>query len=600
MKLKYILAGLILSSASVASAQLTGNVSVEGEYAPIVIETERLNSYPKTYRFELPAANVEYDFTGIVTDFKPSLLSMGVTGRLTDWPWRKRNGFVDFRMGSWLDTRLDAGWAIRSDTRQSLNASLQFNSSSLYRMSGVPESFTLPSHKKLYDGQIGLQYYRLFNREGILKAEFDYRLAYFNYYGTTVPHQLAPSGITVPTQTMNRINAGISYKSTPSQISGWHAEAGVSYLGYRRLYGPVMTGEKMRGDKETHINAEGGYNFNFGDINAIAVDAGGDFLFYSKPQDVIASMGVTSKSRNYGIVSLKPSYRLAKDNLSLLAGVDLTVGYDAMGYEPDDAKFYISPDIKFEYNFPSGVGLSLSATGGVTPTTLAMREKFDRYQMPYILWTKPIYSPVDARMGVNIGPFSGFSSSFGFRYAIARNTPVGGWYQQLLGSFPSTGDRFMNYITTPNRQAVNLSGFSVDLGVKYCFGNLVEAEFKGSYTPQSAEDGIFNGFDRPRWTLSAKAGANPIKKLNIELGYDYRGVRNCYAWGPQLYPGIEPPLEAYRLPDITDLNAKVTYSLLDNLDIYCKGENLLNRRVDLLPGLQSEGILIQGGIYWEF
>ena len=88
-----------------------------------------------------------------------------------------------------------------------------------------------------------------------------------------------------------------------------------------------------------------------------------------------------------------------------------------------------------------------------------------------------------------------------------------------------------------------------------------------------------------------------MKRLALEVGYGYRGVRNCYA----LVAGESGlSLTGWRLPDITDLNAKVTFSLLKNLDIYCKGENLINRHVDLLPGIQSEGIVISGGFYLEF
>ena len=74
-------------------------------------------------------------------------------------------------------------------------------------------------------------------------------------------------------------------------------------------------------------------------------------------------------------------------------------------------------------------------------------------------------------------------------------------------------------------------------------------------------------------------------------------MRKCYDWSPF---SIGRELTAYRLKDISDLNLKISYGLLDNLDIYCRLDNMLNRRVDLLPGLQSEGIIISGGIYWEF
>ena len=219
--------------------------------------------------------------------------------------------------------------------------------------------------------------------------------------------------------------------------------------------------------------------------------------------------------------------------------------------------------------------------------------------MPWLLTTRPLFSQIDARVGLNAGPFAGFSGEVAFRYAVGRNVPLGGWYQDFLGTYLRRSFALdIPLYLDPYSHTVDLHGFSLDLKLRYALGTMVEVKFDGSYTPQHGSKGIFNGYDRPRWFLSLNAGVRPIKKLKIEAGYDYRGVRNCYA----LAPGAngENRLTPYRLPDLTDLNAKVTYSLLDNLDIYCKGENLLNSRTTLLPGLQSEGIAIYGGFYLEF
>lgn len=600
MTRKTILTALLGLASLSTFAQLNSSVSVEGEYEPLVIETERLNVFPQGYRFDLPATALSYELQGIVTDFRPDLLTMGVTGRQTAWPWDKRRGFVDFRLGSYLNSRLHAGYYVVSDSVNTLLADLQFRSSSLYRIHGVPADFTKPARKRLYDGTLGLHYSRLVGAEGLLKADASYRIGYFNYYGTTVEKSLLPAGdsrVPVPSQTVNQAQASVGYVSSPSTVKGWHAEAAVDYLGYRRLYGPVLSGESSKGDRETQLTAGAGYAFNFADLNAVAVNAKGDFLFYSEPKDWLTA---DSKRKNYGVVSLTPSYRYAGDRLSLRAGVDLAVSYGVMGYEPDNAKFHVAPDVDVQYLLPAGIGLFASATGGVMPSTLQWREQYDRYQMPYMLWNQPIYTPLDARLGINAGSFAGFTGSFALRYVIAKNIPLGGWYQDYLGAYaPGSGDFLVNFLT-PRRQTVNLSGYTLELGLQYAFGNMVELGFKGSYTPQDKEDGVFNGFDRPRWVLDAKAAVRPVRKLRIEVGYVYRGVRNCYSWAEQKLPGIQPDLIAFRLPDITDLNAKVTYSLLDNLDIYCRGENLLNRRVDILPGLQSEGLVVSGGLYFEF
>lgn len=593
----YIAALLGLASAASAHAQLSSSVSVEGEYEPLVIETERLNSLPAAYRFELPASSLDYELTGVVTDFRPDLLTMGVTGRQTEWPWPRRRGFVDFRLGSWLNSRLHGGYFILDDDANSLLADIDFRSSALYRAGGVPETFTRLPRKRLYDGKIGLTYSRLTGTEGLLNAAASYRLGYFNYYGTTIDTETLPTGtagIPVPTQTVNEARASVGFSSSPAPIDGWHAGASVDHLAYRRLYGRLGTSSE-KGERETRLKADAGYAFRFAETSAIAIDAEGDFLFYPKrTADVI---GISdNRPRNCGFVSLKPSYRMAGDAISLRAGADLNLSYDAMGTAPGKGfgLFHASPDVELQYHSKAGVGLLLEAKGGVTPSTLAMRGEFDRYQLPWILNTAPVFSPIDARLGVSAGPFAGFAAEVSARYVVARNTPLGGWYQAFLGSYPEYSA--VSYLD-PYLQTVNLHGFSIDLDLRYDFGTMVGLEFSGSYVPQKGTRGVFNGYDRPRWILDAKATVRPVSRLRIEIGYDYRGVRNCY----RLTPGANGnDMTATRLPDITDLHAGVGYSVLDNLEIYCTGRNLLNTHPEILPGLQSEGIVICGGFSLEF
>ena len=582
-------------------AQLTGNVSVQGEYSPIIVETERLNSFPSAYKFELPAPNLNYEFKGMVSEFKPELLTMGVTGRLTDRPFSKRHGFVDFNIGSWLDTHLHAGGILLADSVNTLTADLKFESSSLYKMKGVPEGYTPVPKKALYDGTLGLSYTRRFDLEDLLKLDFSYRCAYFNYYGTTLPELEMPAWadqLRIPTQTLNDVAFSASYRSTTSLLRGWHAEGSVNYLSYRRLYSPAVFGNTSQGDRETNLKIGGGYTFPINDIQALAIEGDGDFLFYTR-KDPEALAIPNNPRTNYGVFSIKPAYRVINDNINFKLGVDLNVSYDAMGSVPgkDFSAIHLSPDVAFNYSTKT-FDLFARATGGVTPVTLQLREGFDRYQMPWMLSTLPIYSPIDATVGVTTGPFSGFTATLALRYAIARNVPIGGWYQAFLGAYmPRTSYFDAAVYTEPFSQNVNLHGMNVSLAARYAYGSMVEAAVEAVYTPQNGKTGIFNGFDRPRWILSVSAGVRPVEKLKIELGYDYRGVRNCYSLSGTL---DGKTLNAYRMEDINDLHARVTYSLLKNLDIYVQGNNLLNRHAEIIPGLRSEGIVLAGGFYLEF
>lgn len=583
-------------------AQLNSSVSVEGEYEPIVIETERINSFPTRYKYELPAASLNYDYQGITTDFQPDLLTMGVTGRQTAWPAKRPRGYADFNLGSFLNSHLDAGYYAIADSVNTLLADIKFRSSTLYRSKSRIADFTRLPLKRFYDGSFGLHYSRLIGAQGRLAASASYRAAYFNYYGTALPlASIAPEeSCPIPTQTVNEASAAVSYSSSPSFTEGWHAGLDFNHLSMRRLYGQPMAGSfpSQKGDRETRLDIRGGYAFPIRDSNAFNVDIESSFLFYPEREPYVVS-AVQSARKNYGVVTIVPSYRMTHNGLQLEAGLNLAASYDAMGKNAYDrfGGFHIAPAVDLSYRSKSGIGLFLSAKGGVTPVTLKTREGFDIYQMPWLLSTCPVYSPIDGRIGLTAGPFRGFSASLAFRYAVAKNTPLGGWYQAFLGSETVMPANSTAAYTKPYLQSLSLHGYGVTLECNYAYGKLVTVGFEGSFTPQNGKKGIFNGFDRPRWILKAKAGVSPIKRLNLEVEYEYRGVRNCYA---MVSSASQTDLFAYRLPDLTLLKVRISYRILDNLEIYCIGNNLLNRRVDWLPGLQTEGMAFAGGVYVEF
>lgn len=571
-----------------AFAQLSGEVAVEGEYDPLVIETDRLNEYPVAYRFELPQITLDYDTEGRVADFNPTLMTMGVTGWNTRLGRRIPHGYVDFRMGSFLNTRLDAGYWILRDSVNTLSANLKFESTSLYRIHGVPDTFSEPARRKLYDGTLGLDYSRLVGRHGLFNAGVDYRCGYFNYYGSVYPYSTAPPPSTkVPTQTVNQFGVRARFTSDPSPLRGWHAGASLGYMAYRDFTYPDYTlGLREKGDRETHLNLEGGYAFALSDISAITLDADADILLYPKRDIRFPGYDVEGR-KNYGVVSVTPAYRIGRGGFNLTAGLDLDLSFNAMGSAPGEkfGFFHVAPNVGVDYRTRQ-FGFYLTATGGVTPVTLAGMEMFDRYQMPMLVSTQPIYSPVDARLGLCFGPYAGFSADLTLRYAVANNTPMGGWYQALMNVYGPESDVWR----------VNLHGASMGIDLRYALSGVLETRAEACFTPQHGKFGIFNGYDRPKVTADASVAVYPGRKLRVEAGYGLRALRRIYM------PQADDPdrLEGLKLRNMSMLRAKVGYMLWDTFELYIAGDNLLNRRIDILPGLQCNGIALSGGLYWEF
>lgn len=605
MKRAIILLGITLSVICTARAQLSGAVSVEGEFDPLVIDAERIGEYPLAYRFELPAINLRYDADGKSTDFAPSLLAMGVTGWQTRRPGRLPRGYVDFRLGSFLNSRLDAGVWILRDSIQSLSADLNFHSTSLYRTHGVPADYSEPSRREFYDGRIGVNYDRLIGSEGVLSSRIDYRLGYFNYYGCTSFNGLADNQPRVPTQTVNQFNVTAGYSSSPSLLRGWHASIAAGNLSYRRfVYPDYSAGQQTKGDSETTLGLRGGYSFSLTDNSALAIDADADLLFYAERRYDLPGFRDDWR-KDYGIITLTPAYRFETSQVKLQAGLDVDITFSAMGGRngKEFGAVHFAPDVKLDYRTRQ-VGFYISATGGVTPVSLAGMERFDPYQMPLCINTCPVYSPIDASLGVNAGPFYGFSADFSLRFAMANGIPLGGWYQALLGTYEGNFSPY-KYYGKPTvvsgveyGERVNLRGLSLRLDLRYKLEGVFDASVKGDFTPQHGRMGIFNGYDRPRFVIDATVGGYPVKSLRVEAGYSLRALRAIYLMTSGLYG--EERLASMRLPNISLLQAKISYRLFDTFDLYILGENLLNRRVDILPGLQTNGVALSGGLYWEF
>ncbi len=111
-----------------ASAQsLTESVTVEGRYTPEVIPADRLALLPVAIALTAPESPMTYDRKGVMANFRPDALSMPVTG------WRARKiddtskGYIDLRLGSWLNSSLSAGYAVINDEDTRLNVYLQHN-----------------------------------------------------------------------------------------------------------------------------------------------------------------------------------------------------------------------------------------------------------------------------------------------------------------------------------------------------------------------------------------------------------------------------------------------------------------------------------------
>ena len=604
-------AALLLAAGVPAMAQdnsLRGSVVVDGKYLPDVIRQDRINTLPRIYSFPLDATALSYEQRGVTTPFAPSFTALPNRGWQTTRTVRDYKGYLDIQAGSWLNSSISAGYRILNTECDILGVWLQHNSSSLFKPD--MSEYTADVRKKNYDEVIGAYYAHTFADAGRFDARLDYRLGYFNYYGYYAPLEQQHPGFDAPTQTVNDIAARIGWRSLPDNPFQYDAALKVRYFGYRSLYLPqrvegaeadMYTLSSMQGQRETHTMLEGGISYDFDSSSTLGIRLNGDVLGYDSPVwSQIASDG-------YGDIRLAPFYRFQRGNLNINLGAKLDFTFGA-GPELDRySAFHIAPDVRLDYK--AGIaGLYLHVGGGTHLNTLAAQGTGDYYGLPGLLTTSPVHSPLDGKLGVNFGPFAGVTAGVSFAYKYLRHQPFAGLYTMYMNNPAAIAEPGVCYMPL-YPDGMDVKGWGIQAYMNYDLSDVVNIGVEGSYQPQDGSTGYYNGIDRPRWLLTASASVAPVKPLRIVVEYNYRGVRNIYCPtqmqqnDPNVIiggEGAETGVRAMRLPDITNLSARVSYAVSPALTLSVQADNVLNRHNMLLPDVKSQGISVLGGLSVTF
>ncbi len=628
MKTTLMAAGIALAAAipTGASAQLHESVSVDGTYIPDVIMLDRLSAFPSRVALTMTSTPLPYDLNGVPASFVPSLPAMPPTGWRTTRTLPTTRGYIDLGAGSWLNSTLSAGYRIIDTPDCKAGIRLQHNSTSLWRphISEITEDI----HRKRYDENIGVYVTNRFSEYGTLDAALDWHYGYFNYYGYK-PIAAFNDIEKAPTQTLNDVSLRLGWNSRPqSDALQWHASADMRHFAYRALPLPVSDSfvqtlekangyEEFKGDRETHVQVRGGIAMPWDeDTSTAAIDARFDVVGYANRDAIeLPLVEIGASPDTYAMLTLSPWYRFSRGLLHIKAGVDVDLAFNADGSEPDShySLVHVAPAVMLDWR-SNAVGLYAHFTGGSQLQTLASGYELDYYQLPAVVTTQPVHTPLDARVGFLFGPFSGFSAGAEVAYRIDRHRHDGGWYQTILnqGVIPVAGldtEGRIPYLGTTMAE-MTVKGFSAGLDLAYNGGNVFNAHGQVRYQSQKGTTGYFNGLDRPRITARVEAEVNPWSTLVLGVQYDYRGVRNIYSLYPEptntpggttvIVNNVEQKPAAMRLPDITELSFKARYAFTPAVSIWLQADNLLNRRHIILPGLPTEGISVTGGLQWLF
>ncbi len=600
-----------------AASQLHENISVDGRYVPDVIRIDRINAFPKALKATLAVSPLEYERKGVAASFTPSLVTLPATGWRSDREISTNPGYLEFGVGSWLNSTLSAGYRFIDNSTTLFGIRLQHNSTSLWK----PEmsEHTAGEKQYRYDESVGLYASRVIKGYGRLDAAIDYRFGRFNYYGFAgyvSPSSVAPEMVaTLPAQTLNDVAFRVDWRSlvSPTTRMTWNATARMRHFAYRNLsLPPDINYETQKGERETNIGLEGGLRLPWDNGSSIGIDGDLDLMLLSN-----------TNLDNYGMLTLTPYYRFSKGLLDIRLGADIDLSFRAGEKDHRFSFFHIAPDVRFGLQ-KGQVGVYLDVLGGSELMTLSRLHQLDYYGLPSLATTRPSFSPLDAAFGVNLGPFSGFSLGLKARYKAVQNIPLGGWYmawlsyghQEIPGLIPAPEASSYPQYCYGSNPTINLHGYSLSGHIGYEYGNTFGISAEGSYQPQKGKKGLFNGFDRPKITGTAKMYVRPVKPLKLGVSYDYSGKRAIYTTTATAFDisfddrvstksttvidGDRATLHHLPLPDLTLLNFSASWDFSEDFSIWLQADNLLNRHNEILPMQPTQGLVVVGGIKWLF
>lgn len=643
--IRYSLCTAMALCATGAMAQeLEGNVVVKGVYQPEIIPAERVDTYPTQMQFPATSNPLKYDMSMVAAPLTPSVPAEAAPLWDTDRNWCARRGSVNFGLGRWLDSYLNAKAVAICRNNERLAVGLSHNSTSLWtpQLTTLRTTSPTPDYRRFrYDERVGAQYSRTFDGLGALEANVGYHFGHFNYYGAvpeaSYPLQFessylsAPEGITIsesgekiykaPAQTVNDATWRATWwsngymESNPESMR-WYAGIDGRWFGYNRLYTPYFESYRhMRGDKETRIGAHGGiWQGTALAPTSYGIDIDGQMLMYNKNRFLTTA----PVDRNYGMIAATPAWQSHYRDITAHLGVRIDATINAMGIEPGlrYAPIHFAPDVRFDWR-GTYTKVYISATGGSRLQTLADAYDALYYATPWLNSTTPVYTPIDARIGMS-GAWQGVTLSAEFAYAKRKHIRVDGYYTSWLSDVHKLcsdhGIYRPNFIS--DIEAIDLEGIKVSGKVRYDMSDLLRMSIEGSYTPQRGNWGWMESMsemDRARIHMNVTAESNPIKGLRLRASWAWRGQRrptlnsieevqyNTGTLEDPVYKTVNITKSClWKLPNYSMVNFACDYEILRNLDVTLRLDNLLNRNNMILPDVKDSGISFTIGAAYRF
>lgn len=300
---------------------------------------------------------------------------------------------------------------------------------------------------------------------------------------------------------------------------------------------------------QQRLNVNADASLPFGEYSSVALGLDYDMLH-------------TGNLGTLGTAVLHPSVTFGTASARALIGLNIGLSHSSAA-----TRFHLSPNIELSWQPVSYLTLKAAATGA-----LGLKSTADACNITPFWGGSPIHNvsevPYDLTGTIIAGPAHGFRAKLEGGYSHAKGVLVGG------------PDAIMPVAP------LALKGWHGELDLSYTASIWgVHASAALASSDMSEGRGYYLWHDGAARVFTAGGHVCPIEGLKIGVDYELRSGRHT-------------PWQS--LATVSDLGLQATYRISAPLDVFLTLDNILGRRYDIVPTIESRSISCLVGVTYKF
>lgn len=528
-------------------------IVVEKEYNPDINDADKINVLPKTEKRSVPETEVEYSRTPNVYEGRFAFSPLALAYKPQE-PDKAKQFYMYAGYGN--NGMADAG--LYYDSPLFRNNELKFSAvfdgvnDSRNPFEGISGAENRLWDSRYYRTESNLKYVHHFD---IMKLYVDgnFGLDNFNYRPS------ADGSFIDDRQRHTKLGARVGIQS--DDFNSLVYNIFVDYSFFDKAYNNEK-GSPANNENIVKLNALLGYKFGGSSLIGL------DFKAYNYNYSM-------SGVDDFTTINLNPSYKLSRDNMSLMLGLNMDVAINS------GARFSVSPDVSFDCTFASKYNVYLNATGRRSAVDYRFLEKMNPYWNPNFMEVGPEengnidlagnYKTLSSNLGIKGSPFDGF------RFDISAGFDMNSGDILIM---PFTDINSASQYSEMVQKESNVIYGALELS--YAYKDIFGFSANTRMMKWGKADDRYLVL-KPKYEVGINLDTQIIRNMFLNLSYNYIGRTDSSVAG-----------------NINDLSAKLSYRFFKGLGAYVRATNIVSAENNYYYAYPSSDFTILLGLDFEF